>query len=132
MMYLNQVKLMGFLGNDPEIRTSQKGKEVAVFSVGVNQKRKNKEGKYEDVASWFQVSVLNPSLVKITKDYLKTGTRVLVSGELRNNKWTDEKGNDHFTTDIALTEQSSILFENKADLEAAAAQQKNTKKGEAA
>jgi len=129
MMYLNQTKLMGFLGADPEIRTSQKGHEVAVFSVGVNQKRKNKDGKYEDVASWFKVSVLHSALVNITKEYLKRGTRVLVTGELRNNKWTDDQGKEHFATEVVLTEQSSILFENKADLEAAASQQSGDKKG---
>ena len=131
MMYLNQIKLMGFLGADPEIRTSKKGKEVAVFSVGINRKAKTKAGKYEDVASWFKISVLNPSLVSITKEYLKKGTRVLLTAELRNNKWQDAQGKDRYATEIVLADNSSLLFENKADLEEAVEKQSNSEKSAA-
>ena len=105
---------MGFVGADPEVRVTQLGKEIVTFSLGINRRRKDhKTGKFKDEASWHKISILNSGLVNVAKSYLKKGSRVFISGELRNSKWVDDKAIERFSTEIILGDNGILQFENK-------------------
>jgi single-strand DNA-binding protein len=75
-----RVTLLGNMGGDPEIRWSQKGTQIASFSVAVNQVRTGADGERQENTEWFRVRVANRQLEYVQR--LSKGTRVLVLGRL--------------------------------------------------
>src|ERR1700730_8552029 len=75
-----RVTLLGNMGADPEIRWSQKGTQIASFTVAVNQVRTGPDGERQENTEWFRVKVANRQLEFVQR--LSKGTRVLVLGRL--------------------------------------------------
>ena len=99
----NRVTLIGNLGNDPDIRTTQDGRKVCNLSVATNEKWKDKNtGEKKERVEWHRVTVWSQGLVGICEQYLKKGSKVLVEGKLETRKWQDQSGNDRWTTEIIL------------------------------
>ncbi len=100
---INKVILVGNLGNDPEIRTSQDGKEIANFSIATTESWKDKNtGERKDKTEWHRVVIFNQALVTIAKQYLKKGAKVYLEGALQTRKWVDNNGVDKYTTEVVL------------------------------
>jgi single-strand DNA-binding protein len=100
---INKVILVGNLGNDPEIRTSQDGKEIANFSIATTESWKDKNtGERKDKTEWHRVVIFNQPLVTIAKQYLKKGAKVYLEGALQTRKWVDNNGVDKYTTEVVL------------------------------
>ncbi|MBT4989377.1 MAG: single-stranded DNA-binding protein [Rickettsiales bacterium] len=107
MIYLNTVRLQGYLGADPVYRRLETGDEVANFSLGITERIKG-----EDVASWFSVSVFS-NLTNI-KEYLRKGTRVCITGKLKKSTFVDKNGDTQYETEILVSNfGTNLLFENK-------------------
>ena len=118
-MYINQVNLLGYLGLDPEVRKSQSGVETVILSLGVTKRVKDsKTGDKVDNTTWFRIKILNQGLVKLSKEYLKKGTRVYISGELEIRKYQDKLGNNQYMTEILLGHNSLLQFANKQEEQA--------------
>lgn len=100
---LNKVQLIGNLGTDPEIRSTQNGKEIANLSVATTESWKDKQGNRQDKTEWHKVVVFSEGLVKVIKSYLKKGSKVYVEGALQTRKWQDKDGKDKYTTEIVLS-----------------------------
>ena len=121
MLTLNKVELLGYCGDDPEIRTTQGGKEIVTFSLGVADKVKDhKSGEYNTETSWFRVTVTNTKLSAIAKQYIQKGTRVFVMGSLKTTKYVNKQGVDTYSTEIVLSNTALLQFENKKDQNIAA------------
>ena len=100
---VNKVILVGNLGNDPEIRSTQDGKEIANFSLATTESWKDKNsGERKDKTEWHRVVIFNQALVNIAKQYLKKGAKVSLEGALQTRKWVDNNGTDKYTTEIVL------------------------------
>ncbi|MBL6785488.1 MAG: single-stranded DNA-binding protein [Rickettsiales bacterium] len=100
---INKVILVGNLGNDPEIRSSQDGKEIANFSIATTESWKDKNsGERKDKTEWHRVVIFNQALVGIAKQYLKKGAKVYLEGALQTRKWVDNNGVDKYTTEVVL------------------------------
>lgn len=100
---LNKVELIGNLGRDPEIRSMGDGKEVASLSIATSESWKDKiTGEKKDKTEWHRVVVFKDVLVNIIKNYLKKGSKVYIEGQLQTRKWTDNSGQDRYTTEIVL------------------------------
>jgi single-strand DNA-binding protein len=105
---INKVILVGNLGNDPEIRSSQDGKEIANFSIATTESWKDKNtGERKDKTEWHRVVIFNQALVTIAKQYLKKGAKVYLEGALQTRKWVDNNGVDKYTTEVVLQGYSS-------------------------
>ena len=105
---INKVILVGNLGNDPEIRSSQDGKEIANFSIATTETWKDKNtGERKDKTEWHRVVIFNQALVNIAKQYLKKGAKVYLEGALQTRKWVDNNGVDKYTTEVVLQGYSS-------------------------
>ena len=91
---INKVMILGRLGNDPEVRTTQNGSVVANLSVATN------DGIGENITTeWHKVVVFGKSAEAIQK-YTSKGSQLFVEGRLRTNKWQDKNGNTQYTTEI--------------------------------
>lgn len=97
---LNDCKFIGRLGKDPEMRYMANGKAVANFSIAVGSQWKDKQsGQKQESTEWVDVSAFD-KLGEICGEYLKKGSQVFVSGEMKTRKWQDNNGNDRYSTGI--------------------------------
>jgi single-strand DNA-binding protein len=109
-MSLNKVTLIGNLGQDPEIRSTGDGREIASFSVATTESWKDKNtGEKRDKTEWHRIVVFSQGLVGIIKNYVKKGSKLYIEGSLQTRKWTDKDGVDKYTTEIVLQNFNSNL-----------------------
>ncbi len=109
-MSINKVILVGNVGQDPEIRTTQDGREIANFSLATSESWKDKNsGEKKDKTEWHRIVIFSQGLVGIAKNYVKKGSKLYIEGALQSRKWTDNQGNEKTTTEIVLQNYSSVL-----------------------
>jgi single-strand DNA-binding protein len=109
-MSINKVILVGNVGQDPEIRTTQDGREIVNFSLATSESWKDKAtGEKRDKTEWHRVVIFSQGLVNIVKSYVKKGSKLYIEGSLQTRKWTDNQGIEKFTTEIALQNFNSTL-----------------------
>lgn len=102
-MSVNKVLLIGFLGKDPEIRTTKDGKEIASFSIATSESWKDKSsGERKSKSEWHKVVIFNPHLVNLVKNYAKKGSKLYIEGSLATRKWKDSNGVDKYSTEVVL------------------------------
>lgn len=107
---INKVILVGNVGKDPEIRTTQDNKEIATITLATSESWRDKmTGEKKDKTEWHRISVFNENLVNIVKNYIKKGSKLYIEGVLRTTKWTDASGNDRYSTDVVLQGYNSML-----------------------
>lgn len=100
---LNKVMLIGNLGNDPDIRTMQNGGKVCNLSIATSESWKDKNtGERREKTEWHRVVVFNEGIVRVCENYLKKGSKVFVEGAIETRKWTDQNGQDKYTTEVVL------------------------------
>ena len=100
MRSLNRVELIGRLGADPDIRYTQAGDAVATLSIATSEQWKDKQtGEPREETEWHRC-VLWRRLAEIAGQYLQKGSRVYIAGNLKTRKWTDNNGQDRYTTEI--------------------------------
>ena len=106
---VNKVTLIGNLGNDPEVRSTSIGKEIASLSLATTESWKDQSGERQSKTEWHRVAVYNEGLVRVVKNYLKKGAKIYIEGTLRTRKWQDQNGQDRYTTEVALENYSGQL-----------------------
>lgn len=100
MASVNKVIIVGNLGRDPEMRTFPSGDQVANVRIATTDKWKDKQtGEMREATEWHSV-VFNGRLAEIVGQYLRKGSQVYVEGSLRTRKWTDQSGQERYTTEI--------------------------------
>lgn len=100
---VNKVILIGNLGRDPEVRTLNEGTKVANLRIATSESwRDRNSGERKDRTEWHSVVIFNENLVNIAEKYLRKGSKVYVEGQLQTRKWTDQQGQDRYTTEIVL------------------------------
>ena len=101
---VNKVILVGNLGRDPEIRSTQDGTRIAHFTLATSENwRDRATGERKERTEWHRVVIFNDRLSEIAEKYLKKGAKVYVEGQLQTRKWTDQQGQERTTTEVALT-----------------------------
>lgn len=99
---VNKVILVGNLGQDPEIRYMPSGGAVANISIATSESWKDKAtGEQKEKTEWHRVVIFG-KLAEIAGEYLKKGSQVYIEGALQTRKWTDQSGNDKYTTEIVV------------------------------
>ena len=99
---LNKVQLIGFTGGEAEIRTTTGGKKVATLRVATNRYTK-KGGERKDYTTWHQVEIWNQATVNwLATRGLPKGAKVFVEGEIRNDRYTDNGGQERFFTKVVI------------------------------
>lgn len=107
---INKAILGGNVGADPEIRSTQDGREIANFSLATTESWKDKNtGQKQNKTEWHKVVVFNSSIVGVVKSYVKKGSKIYVEGAIKTRKWQDKQGNNQYTTEIVLESYKSTL-----------------------
>ena len=107
---VNKVILLGNLGRDPEIRSTQSGSKMATFSMATSKRWRDKNTQEQrDKTSWHNIVVFGDGLVDIVEKYVKKGSKIFLEGELQTRKWQDSDGNDRYTTEVVLQGFNSNL-----------------------
>lgn len=95
---VNRVFLIGFLGNDPEVRYTPGGTAVANFNLATSETR-NKNGQKETRTEWHKVVAFG-KVAEICGEYLAKGRQVYIEGKLQTRSWEDKDGNKRTSTEI--------------------------------
>ena len=100
---VNKVMLLGNLGQDPVVRTSQDGNKIVQLSIATSDRWKDRNsGEQREKTEWHRVVIFNENLSNIAEQYLKKGSTVFVEGQLQTRKWQDQNGIDKYTTEVVL------------------------------
>jgi single-strand DNA-binding protein len=100
---VNKVILIGNLGRDPEIRSTQDGMRVVNLAVATSDSWRDKmSGERRERTEWHRVVIFNERLGEIAEKYLKKGAKVYLEGSLQSRKWTDNSGQERYTTEVVL------------------------------
>jgi single-strand DNA-binding protein len=102
MAGVNKVILVGNLGADPEARSLNNGGEVVNMRVATSEQWKDRDGNRQERTEWHNVVIFNENLGRVAKSYLRKGSKVYLEGQIQTRKWTDQSGNDRYTTEIVL------------------------------
>ena len=102
---VNKVILIGNLGKDPEVRSTQSGGKVVNLSVATSENWKDKaSGERKEKTEWHRVVIFNERLGEVAERYLKKGAKVYVEGQLQTRKWTDKDGAEKYSTEVVLSQ----------------------------
>jgi len=107
---INKVILVGNVGKDPEIRSTNDGREIANITLATSDTWKDKlTGERKERTEWHRIVVLNEGLVSIIKRVVKKGSKLFIEGTLQTRKWTDNNGQERYTTEVVLQNFSGNL-----------------------
>ncbi|MXP50284.1 single-stranded DNA-binding protein [Pantoea sp. Eser] len=99
---VNKVILVGNLGQDPEVRYMPNGSAVANLSLATSESWRDKQsGEQKEVTEWYRVVIFG-KLAEIAGKYLRKGSQVYLEGQLRTRKWTDQTGQEKYTTEVVV------------------------------
>lgn len=114
MSDINSVALTGRFTRDPEVKVLPSGTEVAEMGIAVNYSKKDADGEWEDVASFFEV-VMYGGRASVIGAKGRKGDTVTVLGRLQQDKWEAEDGSKREKVRVVAQNMSGELFYRKAD-----------------
>ena len=106
-MSFNKIILVGNLGRDPELRYTPQGSAVCSFSMATNEKRRDKSGEFQNIATWFRVTLWG-NQAEVASKYLTKGKQVYIEGRLRMEEYTDREGAIQKTLEVNGTDMQFI------------------------
>jgi single-strand DNA-binding protein len=100
---VNKVILVGNLGRDPEVRTTQDGTKIVQLNLATSETWNDRaSGERKERTEWHRVVIFNDRLGEIAERYLRKGSKVYVEGALQTRKWTDQSGQEKYTTEVVI------------------------------
>lgn len=100
---VNKVILVGNLGKDPEVHTTQTGSKIVSFTLATSETWTDKaSSERKERTEWHRVVVFNEQIADIAERFLKKGAKVYVEGQLQTRKWTDQGGQERYTTEVVV------------------------------
>jgi len=107
---VNKVILVGNLGADPEIRSTQDGTRIANLRVATSESWRDRvSGERKERTEWHRVVIFNDRLADIAEKYLRKGSKVYLEGALQTRKWTDKDGAEKYSTEVVLQNFNGTL-----------------------
>jgi len=112
---VNKVIIVGNLGQDPETRSFPDGGSVTNVSVATSENWKDRQtGQQQERTEWHRI-VFKNRLAEIAAQYLRKGSKVYIEGQLRTRKWTNQQGQDQYTTEIYAREMQMLDSKSESD-----------------
>jgi single-strand DNA-binding protein len=100
---VNKVILVGNLGRDPEIRSTNDGTRIANLNLATSESwRDRNSGERKERTEWHRIVIFNERLVEIAEKYLRKGSKIYVEGALQTRKWTDQQNQERYSTEVVL------------------------------
>lgn len=101
---VNKVILLGNLGRDPEVRTTQNNQKIVSLRIATSERWKDRQtGEMRDRTEWTNVVIFNENIADVAERYLRKGSSVFVEGQLQTRKWTDQAGQERYTTEVVVS-----------------------------
>ena len=119
---VNKVILVGNLGRDPEIRSTQDGTRIAHLSLATSESwRDRNSGERKERTEWHRVVIFNENIAKVAEQYLKKGSKIYLEGQLQTRKYTDKDGSEKYSTEIVLQRYRGelVMLDGRGDGERA-------------
>jgi single-strand DNA-binding protein len=98
---INKLIVLGYAGNDAELKFTASGKPVANFSVAVNESFKNANGDSVERVEWFRCVAWN-GLAELCGQYILRGKQIYLEGRMQTRKYDDKDGNPRTTTEVVV------------------------------
>lgn len=98
---INEVRILGHLGQDPDVRATAGGSTVANLSIATSERRKDQAGNWVDHTEWHRLVAFG-KVADVIATYCRKGDRLHVSGRLQTRKWQDKDGQDRYSTEIVI------------------------------
>jgi len=100
---VNKVILIGHLGRDPEVRRTNSGEPIVNLRIATSESWRDKaSGERKEKTEWHSVVIFNENLARVAEQYLRKGSKVYVEGQLQTRKWSDQSGQERYTTEVVL------------------------------
>ncbi|NHN86096.1 single-stranded DNA-binding protein [Acetobacter musti] len=101
---VNRVILVGNLGRDPELAARREGDgKIANIAVATSESWNDRNtGERREKTQWHRVVCFNDHLSGVIERRCQKGTLVYVDGHLETRKWTDQQGQDRYTTEVII------------------------------
>ncbi len=100
---LNKAQLIGHLGKDPEVKNFSNGGSVVTFSIATSDQWKDRTtGERREKTEWHRVAIFSEPIGRIAQQWLRKGDLVFIEGKMETRKWTDQQGQDRYTTEVVV------------------------------
>jgi single-strand DNA-binding protein len=100
---VNKVILVGNLGKDPEVRSTQDGTKIVNFTLATSETWNDRaSGERKEKTEWHRVVIFNENIAGVAEKFLRKGRKVYVEGSLQTRKWTDQSGQEKYTTEVVI------------------------------
>jgi single-strand DNA-binding protein len=100
---VNKVTLIGNLGKDPEIRNTQAGTKICNLTIATSETWNDRtSGERKERTEWHRVVIFNERLADVAERFLRKGRKVYLEGALETRKYTDQSGQEKYTTEVVL------------------------------
>jgi single-strand DNA-binding protein len=100
---VNKVILVGNLGRDPEVKSMQDGRSMVNMSVATSDTWRDRQtGERKERTEWHRVVIFNEKLAEVAQKYVRKGSKIYVEGQLSTRKWTDQSGQERYTTEVVI------------------------------
>ena len=101
---VNKVILVGNLGKDPEVRTTQDGQKIVNLTLATSETWNDRaSGERKERTEWHRVVIFNDRVADVAERFLRKGRKVYVEGALQTRKWTDQSGQERYTTEVVIS-----------------------------
>lgn len=101
---INKVILIGNLGKDPEVRTTQSGEKIVNLTLATGESWTDRaSGERKERTEWHRVVLFNDRLADVAEKYCRKGSKVYIEGALQTRKWTDQQGQERYSTEVVLS-----------------------------
>src|SRR5690606_13541030 len=106
-MSFNKIILVGNLGRDPELRYTPQGVAVCDFSIATNERKRDKSGEFQEVATWFRVTLWRQQAEDAAK-HPSRGRQAYTEGRVSLEEGTDRGGNTRQTLQVQGPERQFL------------------------
>ena len=107
----NTVILVGFAGNNPEVRETPSGAKITTLSLATSRSYKDANGQRQTETEWHRITCFN-GIGKCVAEHVTKGAMVMVTGRIHYTRWTDENGTERYGCEI-IAEQVDFLAKAK-------------------
>ena len=100
---VNKVILVGNLGKDPEVSSTQDGSKIVNLTLATSETWNDRaSGERKERTEWHRVVIFNDRVADVAERFLKKGAKIYVEGSLQTRKWTDQQGQERYTTEVVI------------------------------
>jgi single-strand DNA-binding protein len=100
---LNRATLIGNVGKDPEVKTTQAGKKIINLTLATSESWTDKQsGERKERTEWHRIVCFHDNLGSVIERFVRKGSKIMVEGQIMTRKWQDQTGADRYSTEIVL------------------------------